>query len=118
MTLTVYGIKHCDSVKKALRWLDAEGISYQFVDFKTDTPSAEQVRAWLQGVGDSLVNTKGTSYRQLPESLRSDFTGESRVRAIVEQPTLIKRPLLVNGGAMAVGFSPDSWKAHPDLLTD
>lgn len=118
MTLTVYGIKNCDSMKKAFQWLDSQGIAYAFVDFKVTPPTAQQVQAWLDGVGDALVNTRGPSYRQLPEAVRADFTGDTRIQAIITKPTLIKRPLLVNGDAMTVGYAPEAWTAHPNLLTD
>ena len=67
MALTVYGIKNCDSMKKTFQWLDANGIAYDFVDFKQQPPSADAVEQWLRDVGDTLVNTRGPSYRQLPE---------------------------------------------------
>ena len=117
MSLTVYGIKNCDSMKKAFQWLDAQGIAYTFVDFKKTPPTPEQITAWLEGVGDRLVNTRGPSYRQLPDELKADFTGTARVEAICTKPTLIKRPLLVNGGTMTVGFEPDQWTALPNLLS-
>jgi len=116
MTLVVYGIKQCDTMKKAFQWLDAAQIPYQFVDFKTHPPSNGLVETWLEALGDALVNTRGTSYRQLPEAIRGDFRGAVRVRAIVEKPTLIKRPLLVNGSSMTVGFAPGIWGTIPGLL--
>lgn len=118
MTLTVYGIKNCDSMKKAFQWLDHQGIAYQFVDFKVTQPTAAQIQTWLDGVGDALVNTRGPSYRQLPEEVRADFSGDTRIQAILDKPTLIKRPLLVNGATMTVGYAPEAWIAQPNLLTD
>ena len=116
MALTVYGIKNCDSMKKAFHWLEANGVAYDFVDFKKDPPSADAVEAWLDGVGDALVNSRGPSYRQLPDDVKNQFTGTTRIQAIVDKPTLIKRPLMVNGLAMTVGFDPDRWTAIPNLL--
>jgi Spx/MgsR family transcriptional regulator len=117
MPLTVYGIKQCDSMKKAFQWLDAEAIPYTFIDFKTSPPTAEMVATWLEIVGDRLVNTRGPSYRQLPDALKAAWTGQARIDAIVAKPTLIKRPLLVNGHAMTVGFDPTHWAEVPGLLT-
>ncbi len=117
MTLTVYGIKNCDSMKKAFQWLEAENISYTFVDFKKDPPSPEQIEHWLEGVGAALVNTRGPSYRQLPENVRNQFSGAVRVDAITAKPTLIKRPLMVNGDTMIVGFNPDHWATIHHLLS-
>ena len=116
MALTVYGIKNCDSMKKAFQWLEANGVAYHFVDFKKEPPSADAVEAWLDGVGDALVNTRGPSYRQLPDDVKNRFTGTTRIQAIVDKPTLIKRPLMVNGRAMTVGFNPDQWTTIPNLL--
>ena len=81
-----------------------------------DPPSADEVEAWLEGVGDALVNTRGPSYRQLSDDVKNQFTGQTRVQAIVDKPTLIKRPLMVNGDAMTVGFNPDQWTTIPNLL--
>ena len=116
MALTVYGIKNCDSMKKAFQWLEANGVTYNFVDFKQNPPSGFADEAWLDGVGDALVNTRGPSYRQLPDDVRNQFTGTTRIQAIVDKPTLIKRPLMVNGRAMTVGFDPDQWTTIPNLL--
>ena len=118
MTLTVYGIKNCDSMKKTFQWLDANEIFYDFVDFKKQPPSADVVEQWLRDVGDSLVNTRGPSYRQLPEHIKDNFTGRNRIQAIVDKPTLIKRPLMSNTGATTVGFDPDRWATIPNLLND
>lgn len=116
MALTVYGIKNRDSMKKTFQWLEAKGVAYQFVDFKKEPPSADAIDAWLGGVGDALVNTRGPSYRQLPDAVKTQFTGEIRIQAIIDKPTLIKRPLMVNGSTMTVGFNPDQWTTIPDLL--
>ncbi|MEE2820513.1 MAG: Spx/MgsR family RNA polymerase-binding regulatory protein [Pseudomonadota bacterium] len=116
MTLTVYGIRNCDSMKQAFQWLKAKGVTYNFVDFKKEPPSADVVEAWLEGVGDALVNTRGPSYRQLPDIVKNQFTGRIRIQAIVDKPTLIKRPLMVNGHVMTVGFHPDQWITIPNLL--
>ena len=117
MALTVYGIKNCDSMNKTFQWLDAEKIAYTFVDFKKDPPSTGQIDRWLEGVGDALVNTRAPSYRQLPEDVKNQFSGAIRIDAIIAKPTLIKRPLIVNGNAMTVGFNPDYWATIPGLLS-
>ena len=116
MALTIYGIKNCDSMKKTFQWLDANGIAYDFVDFKKQPPSADVVEKWLRDVGDTLVNTRGPSYRQLPERIKDNFRGNTRSQAIIDKPTLIKRPLISNTGATTVGFDPDRWTTIPKLL--
>ena len=103
-------------MKKAFQWLEANEVAYHFVDFKKDPPSADAIEAWLAGVGDTLVNTRGPSYRQLPDDVKNNFTGQTRIQAIIDKPTLIKRPLMVNGNAMTVGFNPDQWTTLPNLL--
>ena len=117
MTLKVYGINNCDSMKKAFQWLNSKGIAYKFVDFRKEPPEETQILEWLNEIGDSLVNKRGPSYRQLPEDVKETFSGQTRIDAIITKPTLIKRPLLVNGMAMTVGFNPVHWTQIPDLLT-
>ena len=79
-----------------------------------NNPSADVVERWLRDVGDTLVNTRGPSYRQLPERIKDNFTGNTRIQAIVDKPTLIKRPTS-NAGATTVGFDPDRWTTIPNL---
>lgn len=116
MALTVYGIKNCDSMKKTFQWLEANEVDYHFVNFKKEPPSADAIEAWLESLGDALVNRRGPSYRQLPDAVKNQFTGTTRIQAIVDKPTLIKRPLMVNGRVMTVGFHPDQWTTIPNLL--
>ncbi len=118
MALIIYGINNCDSMKKAFYWLDSNRIAYSFVDFTKEPPEKMQILSWLSGVGVSLVNKRGTSYRQLPVAVKESFSGQTLVNAIITKPTLIKRPLLVNGITMAVGFDPDHWTKTPNLLTN
>lgn len=118
MALIVYGINNCDSMKKAFHWLDGNRISYSFVDFTKAPPEETQILSWISGVGDSLVNKRGTSYRQLSDAVKESFKGQTLVNAIITKPTLIKRPLLVNGMTMTVGFDPNRWTKTPNLLTN
>ena len=116
MDLRVYGIKNCDSMKKTFQWLNVRSINYIFIDFKTTALTKIQISEWLEGIGNSLVNTRGKSYRQLDEATKANFTGQTRLDAIVRQPTLIKRPLLVRGDIMIVGFLPKIWTQTANLL--
>ena len=118
MGLIVYGIKNCDSMKKAFQWLNNEGVIFTFVDFKQAPPTADQISTWLLGAGDNLVNNRSRTYYQLPDETKMNFAGPVRLAAILIQPTLIKRPLLVNGSAMTVGFDPSAWIKIPHLLTN
>ena len=104
--ITVYGIKNCDTVKKARKWLEARDIEYTFHDLREDGLSREQVQAWLAELGwETLVNRRSTSWKALDENRRNSMDEASALEAILEQPTLIKRPLLDTGHERHCGFS-------------
>lgn len=110
--ITLYGIKNCDTVKKARKWLDAHRIEYQFHDFREDGLEPEAVAGWLDELGwEQLVNRRSTSWKSLDESTRSQMNDESALAAIVAQPTLIKRPLLDTGEERHTGFSAGSYQS-------
>lgn len=104
--LTVYGIKQCDTVRKARKWLDQRGVEHRFHDFRSDGLSAGLLQAWLDSdYSDKLVNRRSTTWRQLSEEQRQ-FEGEPLLNLLLEFPTLIKRPVFVTDQIFAVGFSP------------
>ena len=103
--LTVYGIKQCDTCRKALKWLTAQRMEHRFHDFRVDGLSAELVREWLSSsFADKLVNRRSTTWRQLTEQQRQ-FKGEDLVELLLEYPTLIKRPVFVADKVVIVGFN-------------
>lgn len=103
--LTVYGIKQCDTCRKALKWLSGQGIKHNFHDFRVDGLEAELVRGWLDSPFSSkLINRRSTSWRQLTNEQR-ELEGEAQIRLLLEFPTLIKRPVFVAGEVIAVGFN-------------
>lgn len=105
MTITLYGIKNCDTVKKARDWLSAQHIDYHFHDFRSDGLTAAQVNDWIQAVGlETLVNKRSTTWKALDEKTKAAFDEASAATVIVEHPTLIKRPLLDTGTQQIVGF--------------
>ena len=105
MTTTLYGIKNCDTVKKARRWLDNSGIEYQFHDFRADGLQKKQVQAWIDELGwETLINKRSTTWKGLSENARSDLNDKTAADLILEHPTLIKRPLLSLKGSHRVGF--------------
>lgn len=105
MTL-LYGIKNCDTVRKARAWLDAHAIPYRFHDLRGDGLDAATLNGWLQQVGTAtLINTRGTTWRQLPESARHIDDTAAAVALMLEHPTLIKRPVLRHDGKLSVGFT-------------
>jgi len=101
----LYGIKNCDSVRKARAWLDAHGVNFRFHDLRADGLDAATLNGWLQQVDSAtLINTRGTTWRQLPESARQIADNAAAVRLMLEHPTIIKRPVLRHDGKITVGF--------------
>ncbi len=109
---TIYGIKNCDTMKKARAWLDAKGIAYAFHDYKVEGIDRPRLEAWARKVGwETLLNRSGTTFRKLPEA-RKEGLDEARALALMlEQPSMIKRPVLENGGKLLVGFKVDQYQA-------
>lgn len=102
---TLYGIKNCDTVKKARTWLDKNKIDYAFHDFRTDGVSADQVSNWIGELGlDTLVNKRSTTWKELDENSKNNFNEKNAIAIITANPTLIKRPLLDTGKQKHVGF--------------
>lgn len=112
MPIKIFGIKNCDSVKKARAWLDSHSIDYRFHDFRTDGLSAAQVQAWVAELGwETLINKRSTTWKQLDTAAREALTDESVIDVILAQPTLIKRPLLDTGDQRRVGFKAADYAA-------
>ena len=105
--ITLYGIPNCDTVKKARTWLSAQGLLYEFHDFKKGGVSAALISAWLADVAlDTLLNRKGTTWRGLPEARKAAVVdADSATELMIESPSLIKRPVLTVGGHTYAGFS-------------
>ncbi len=111
MTIQIYGIPNCDSVKKARAWLEAKGIDYQFHDFKKDGADQDLVRAWVHSVGwEALLNRKGTTFRSLEAEQKENLDGEKAIRLMVARPTTIKRPVIEHADGVLVGFAADQWE--------
>jgi arsenate reductase len=110
--MLVWGIKNCDTVKKARRWLDNSGIEYQFRDFRSDGLTTADVTRWLKSVSwQELLNTKSRTWRQLPEQRRSGLDRQAAISLMLDQPTLIKRPVVETNNVVLVGFSAERYKA-------
>ncbi len=104
--LGVYGIKTCDTCRKAMKWLDAEGIEYEWTDIRADGLSAGQVDHWLVGLGpEQLVNRRSRTWAQLEPERRPQLDSEDWLEVLLEMPTLIKRPVFVHGQEVRVGFN-------------
>jgi Spx/MgsR family transcriptional regulator len=108
--IVVYGIKNCDSVKKARNWLEARHIAYRFHDYRVDGLEAALLQRFVDALGmDAVLNQRSTSWRQLDDAQKSDLTPDKAVQLMLAVPTLIKRPILDNGQQLIVGFNPDQY---------
>lgn len=106
--ITLYGIKNCDTVKKARKWLDSQGIEYTFHDFRADGLSESQTRAWHEELGDALLNKRSTTWKQLSADAQAQAQ-QAPAALLAQHPTLIKRPLLDTGHTRRVGFNADEY---------
>jgi arsenate reductase len=111
MATTVYGIKNCDTIKKARKWLEQNKVDFSFHDFRSDGLDEKTLRGWVKAVGwETLLNTRGTTWRKLPEKDRADMDENKAVRLMLAQPAMIKRPVLKQGRILHVGFKEAEYK--------
>ena len=104
----IYGIKNCDTMKKARAWLDAHGIVYRFHDYKTAGIEKARLEYWVSKLGwETLLNRAGTTFRKLPQADKSDLTENKAIALMLAQPSMIKRPVLESDGNIAAGFRPE-----------
>jgi len=112
MKTIVYGIRNCDTMKKARAWLEAHDVAYEFHDYKTSGISREMLAAWVKTVGwEVLLNRAGTTFRKLPEDAKSKIDERKAMKLMLEQPSMIKRPVLERGKTLIVGFTEDRYSA-------
>lgn len=112
MTATIYGIKACDTMKKARTWLEGHGVAYTFHDYKSAGISRDKLEAWADAVGwDKLLNRSGTTFRKLPEADKEGLDRDKAIALMLAQPSMIRRPVLEAGGALLVGFKPEVYAA-------
>jgi arsenate reductase len=112
MKPTMYGIKNCDTIKKARAFLDKAGIDYAFYDYKSAGIERERLEAWAKKVGwETLLNRTGTTFRKLPDKDKQVTSAAKAIALMLEQPSMIKRPVLdLGGGKLLVGFKPEIYK--------
>lgn len=104
--ITVYGLRNCDTCRKARKWLQSQGIEHRFHDVRADGLERATLGRWVAALGwETLLNRRGTTWRQLPESERGPLTPESATALMLAHPSLIKRPVFDTGGHYLVGFS-------------
>jgi arsenate reductase (glutaredoxin) len=110
MTPVLYGIKNCDTVRKARHWLDEHGVEYRFHDFRADGLDLDRLSAWTAELGwETLLNRRGTTWRRLPEEQRTGLDESRALALMLEQPTLIKRPVLDMGQQRHIGFDAERY---------
>ena len=108
LTVTIYGIRNCDTMKKARAWLEVHGVDYRFHDYRTAGIDKDRLESWCRVVGwEALLNRAGTTFRKLPEADRQALDARKASALMLAQPSLIKRPVLDMGGRLLVGFKPE-----------
>ena len=110
--VTIYGIKNCDTMKKARAWLDGHGVAYAFHDYKAVGIERAALEGWARQVGwEVLLNRAGTTFRKLPDAARENLDADKAIALMLEQPSMIKRPVLDLGDRLLAGFKPDLYRA-------
>ena len=106
--ITIYGIKNCDTMKKARAWLDGHGVAYDFHDYKTAGIDKDRLKQWSDELGwEALLNRAGTTFKKLPESDKEGLNERKALALMAAQPSMIKRPVLDLGGKLLAGFKPE-----------
>ncbi|MFC5068450.1 ArsC family reductase [Flaviflagellibacter deserti] len=112
MSITIYGIKNCDTMKKARAWLDERGVTYRFHDYKSEGLDAATLAGWVKELGwEVLLNRSGTTFRALPEADKQDLDAKKAQALMLAQPNMVKRPVLDVNGRLTVGFKPEIYAA-------
>ncbi|MBN9788771.1 ArsC family reductase [Pseudonocardia sp. TMWB2A] len=112
MTVTLYGIPNCDTVKKARNWLADAGVDYMFHDYKKAGIDEASLRRWIAEAGwEKLLNKAGTTFRKLPDADKADIDADKAVALMLAHPSMIKRPVVEGAGGLLVGFKPDLYAA-------
>lgn len=106
--ISVYGLKNCDTCRKARKWLDGEGLAHRFLDLRADGVEEERVTRWIAAVGwEVLLNRRGTTWRTLPDGNKHDIDADRALVLMMQHPALIKRPVFEAGDKVLVGFKDD-----------
>lgn len=112
MSVTFYGIPNCDTVKKARGWLDSNGIAYDFHDYKKTGADSAKLADWCAANGwETILNRAGTTFKKLPDNAKTGLDERNAIALMVEQPSMIKRPIVEHAGGLLVGFKPAEWEA-------
>ncbi len=112
MNVTLFGIRNCDTVRKARAWLDAQGVAYAFHDFKVLGVDAARLGIWCEKFGwETVLNRAGTTFRSLTEADRAGLDRDRAIALMLAQPSMIKRPVVESSDGLLIGFQPDRWAA-------
>jgi arsenate reductase (glutaredoxin) len=113
VTKTLYGIRNCDTMKKAWTWLDQHGVAYRFHDYKKEGLERARLERWVKEVGwETLLNRAGATFKKLPEADKQGLTEEKAIGLMLTQPSMIKRPVLETEKGLMVGFKPETYQAR------
>jgi arsenate reductase (glutaredoxin) len=111
VSITLYGIPNCDTVKKARVWLEGQGVAYSFHDYKKAGADADKLKAWCDAKGwETILNRAGTTFKKLPDADRVDMTEAKAIKLMLGQPSMIKRPVVEHRGGLLVGFKEPEWE--------
>lgn len=112
MTVKLYGIPNCDTVKKARTWLSDEAVEYGFHDYKKSGADPQKLAEWSEALGwETILNRAGTTFRKLPDADKAGLTQAKAIALMADQPSMIKRPIVEHRGGLLVGFKPAEWEA-------
>jgi arsenate reductase (glutaredoxin) len=110
MTVTIYGIKNCDTMKKAFAWLDQHGVAYVFHDYKKSGVTEARLAGWCKAAGwETVLNRAGTTFRKLDDADKRDLDQEKAIALMAEGPSMIRRPVLEVDGKLEIGFAPERY---------
>jgi len=109
--IKIYGIPNCDTMKKARRWLQANGVEYEFHDYKKLGAPENKLKTWVKQAGwETVLNKRGTTWRKLDEKIKDSINSDAAVKIMSENPSIIKRPVLESGKLLLIGFTEDQYK--------
>jgi arsenate reductase len=110
--MKMYGIKNCDTIKKASKWLDNNGIDFEFHDYKKNPPNEDLISNFIKNIDlELLINKRGTTYRKLSDNKREAINNDNNlINLIIDNPSIIKRPILFTGNEYIIGFNEDEYK--------
>ena len=112
MSITLYGIPNCDTVKKARTWLDAKGIAHAFHDYKKQGAEPQRIAGWVEQAGwEKVLNRAGTTFRKLPDADKEGLDAKKAVALMAANPSAIKRPIVEHPGGLLVGFKDAEWES-------